>query len=125
MRHLHLTARFWDVVVRTGAVFAIIVVTQICPAFVTPGHAQLSIWDQLQGSTYGSDQAPPPKKAPLDDLRPDSTPWRSDVMLNALSAAIERYQKIVDSGGWPTVPPGRMMRAGDDDPRVPILRKRL
>ena len=52
-------------------------------------------------------------------------PWRSDVMLNAVAAAIERYQKIVESGGWPLVPQGRMMREGDDDPRVPILRKRL
>ena len=46
-------------------------------------------------------------------------------MLNAVSAAIERYQKIVANGGWPLVPTGRMLRVGDDDPRVPILRKRL
>ena len=46
-------------------------------------------------------------------------------MLNAVAAAIERYQKIVASGGWPLVPPGHMMRVGDEDPRVPILRKRL
>ncbi len=61
----------------------------------------------------------------LDDLRPDSTPWRSDIMLNAIAAAMERYQKIVDAGGWPVVPQGHMMREGDDDERVPILRKRL
>jgi murein L,D-transpeptidase YcbB/YkuD len=62
---------------------------------------------------------------PLDDLRPDPTPWRSDEMLAAMQAAIDRYQDIVDRGGWPMVPPGRMMREGDDDDRVPILRKRL
>ena len=39
--------------------------------------------------------------------------------------AIERYQAIAAAGGWPLVPPGRMMREGDDDERVPILRKRL
>ena len=64
-------------------------------------------------------------RKPLHDLRPDATPWRSDVMLDAIAAAIERYEQIVASGGWPSVPQGRMMRAGDDDPRVPILRKRL
>jgi murein L,D-transpeptidase YcbB/YkuD len=62
---------------------------------------------------------------PLDDLRPDPTPWRSDEMLASMQAAIDRYQDIVDRGGWPIVPPGRMMREGDEDDRVPILRKRL
>jgi hypothetical protein len=86
----------------------------------------MTLWDQIQGSfSGGSEQAPVRKKEPLDDLRPDATPWRSDAMLNAVGAAIDRYQKIVDSGGWPQVPPGRMMRSGEDDPRVPILRKRL
>ena len=71
------------------------------------------------------EQRPERKPEPLNDLRPDATPWRSDVMLDAMSAAIEQYQRIVDQGGWPEVPAGRMMRAGDEDSRVPILRKRL
>jgi L,D-transpeptidase YcbB len=62
---------------------------------------------------------------PLDDLRPDPTPWRSDEMITSIKAAIDRYEHIVDKGGWPLVPPGRMMRAGDDDERIPILRQRL
>lgn len=62
---------------------------------------------------------------PLDDLRPDPTPWRSDEMIIALQAAIDRYQHIASEGGWPIVPPGRMMREGDEDDRVPILRQRL
>jgi L,D-transpeptidase YcbB len=101
---------------------------QFVPLFASESHAQISIWDQLQGS-YGSapsNNAPVERKPDqLDDLRPDSTPWRSDVMLNVVSAAIERYEKIVAAGGWPLVPAGRMMREGDDDDRVPILRKRL
>jgi murein L,D-transpeptidase YcbB/YkuD len=127
MRALFSTARYRDVILRSAATIAIAALFQICPQFVTSSHAQVSIWDQIQGSLSGSsaDPAPVRKKEPLDDLRPDSTPWRSDAMLNAISAAIDRYQKIVDSGGWPLVPPGRMMRAGEDDPRVPILRKRL
>jgi murein L,D-transpeptidase YcbB/YkuD len=46
-------------------------------------------------------------------------------MLDAVSAAIGRYEQLVANGGWPVVPVGRMMRMGDDDERVPILRKRL
>jgi L,D-transpeptidase YcbB len=62
---------------------------------------------------------------PPDDLRPDPTPWRSDEMIAAIQAAIDRYQYIVANGGWPYVPPGRMMREGEDDERVHILRRRL
>ncbi len=62
---------------------------------------------------------------PPDDLRPDPTPWRSDEMIAAIQAAIERYQYIVDNGGWPLVPAGRMMREGDEDDRVALLRRRL
>lgn len=65
------------------------------------------------------------RSEPLDDLRPDPTPWRSDEMIVAMQAAIDRYEHIVSAGGWPLVPPGRMMREGDEDDRVPILRRRL
>ncbi len=64
-------------------------------------------------------------REPLDDLRPDPTPWRSDEMIFSMQAAIDRYQQLVASGGWPLIPPGRMMREGDEDERVPLLRKRL
>jgi murein L,D-transpeptidase YcbB/YkuD len=64
-------------------------------------------------------------REPPDDLRSDPTPWRSDEMIASIQAAIERYQSIVASGGWPYVPPGRMMREGEDDERVHILRRRL
>ncbi len=122
------TTRFGTAVLKAAALGLFVAIAQFFPQFVTEGHAQ-SIWDQLQGN-YGSGTAnndAPIEHKPdaLDDLRPDATPWRSDVMLNAVSAAMERYQKIVDAGGWPLVPQGRMMREGDDDERVPILRKRL
>ena len=64
-------------------------------------------------------------REPLEDLRRDPTPWRSDEMIASLELAIERYQGIAAAGGWPLVPLGRMMREGDDDERVAILRKRL
>ncbi len=121
------TARFRETFLRGAVTSAIFAFVQICPQFVVPSQAQMTLWDQIQGSLSGGSAEPTPerKKEPLQDLRPDSTPWRSDAMINAMSAAIERYQSIVDSGGWPVVPTGRMMRSGDDDPRVPILRKRL
>lgn len=122
------TTRFGSLFFKSAALALTVALVQLLPDFATKSHAQ-SIWDQLQRS-YGSDtstNSEPIEHKPdqLDDLRPDSTPWRSDAMLNAVSAAIERYQKIVDAGGWPLVPQGRMMREGDDDERVPILRKRL
>lgn len=127
MRDVNSTTRFQGLVLRTVAVLALWVGLQFCPGVSLPGQAQISIWDQIQGPSYGGgpDDAPARKPEPLDDLRPDATPWRSDVMLDAVAAAMERYQKIIASGGWPLVPPGRMMRVGEDDPRVPILRKRL
>lgn len=62
---------------------------------------------------------------PLDDLRPDAVPMRSDEMIASIEDAIARYQQIAQQGGWPLVTPGRMMREGEDDDRVPILRRRL
>src|SRR5262245_49306463 len=44
------------------------------------------------------------KVQPLNDLRPDGTPLRSQEMIDALEAAIERYQTIVTKGGWPGIP---------------------
>lgn len=127
MRFFRSKARFRETFLRGAVTSAIVAFVQICPQFVAPSQAQMTLWDQIQGSLSGGSAEPAPerKKEPLQDLRPDSTPWRSDAMINAISAAIERYQSIVDSGGWPVVPTGRMMRSGEDDPRVPILRKRL
>ena len=97
---------------------------------IAPAQAQDSWWEGMTGgrdskAARAEAERPEHKAEALEDVRPDATPWRSDVMLDAMGAAIEQYQKIAAAGGWPTVPPGRMMRAGDDDPRVPVLRKRL
>jgi L,D-transpeptidase YcbB len=62
---------------------------------------------------------------PLNDLRSDATPLRSEVMIEALEGAIQRYQAIVANGGWPTIPGTRMIRPEDDDERLPVLRQRL
>lgn len=105
-------------------------------SFVKPAHAQSNWFEGIQGggatdfngrgnSRRSSDEQPERKPEVLNDLRPDATPLRSDVMLDAVAGAISRYQEIVARGGWPMVPAGRLMRVNEDDPRVPILRKRL
>ncbi len=97
--------------------------------------AQTNWWESLTGSgtpdysgrrqEAGERERAARQSEPLDDLRPDAMPMRSDEMITAMEAAIAKYQQIADKGGWPVVPAGRMMRAGEDDDRVPILRRRL
>ena len=101
-----------------------------------PAHAQgpqANWWESLTGSgtpDYSGRRQQERERAArapeiLDDLRPDAMPLRSDEMINAMEAAIEKYQTIAQRGGWPLVPAGRMMREGDDDERIPLLRQRL
>ncbi|MCL4764648.1 MAG: L,D-transpeptidase family protein [Hyphomicrobiaceae bacterium] len=84
-------------------------------------------WESIFDSTAGARRRGPsePRPEALNDLRPDATPWRSDVMLSQMDAVIARYQKIVSQGGWLPVPGGRLLRPGDDDERVPYVRRRL
>ena len=125
MRH-----EIWRLAARGAAFFKGGIAVAALMSGSLPALAQQSWWDNLQtGGPFGSDaptsERPERKVEPLEDLRPDATPWRSDVMLNAMAGAIQRYEQIVASGGWPVVPEGRMMRVEDSDPRVPILRRRL
>jgi murein L,D-transpeptidase YcbB/YkuD len=86
-------------------------------------------WDSVFGNAApryapparSSETAPPQ----LDDLRPGEVPMRSDVMVESMERAIGMYQQIASRGGWPAIPGPRMMRPGDDDERVPLLRRRL
>lgn len=71
-----------------------------------------------------SERTPLPKDD-VNDLRPNTVPWRSDEMLQAIGRAIDRYQEIAARGGWPMIPGDRMLRAGDDDERVAYVRRRL
>ncbi len=65
------------------------------------------------------------QKIKIDDLRPGSVPWRSEESIDAILRAIHRYEKIANAGGWKQITSRRMIRPGDDDPRVPIVRDRL
>ncbi len=60
-----------------------------------------------------------------DDLRTGDLPIRSEAMLAALDLAYGRYKAIAQKGGWPTIPGTRMIRPGDDDDRVLVVRRRL
>ena len=43
----------------------------------------------------------------------------------ALKAELARYRKIAGNKSWPRIPAGEVLKPGMEDPRVPILRKRL
>ncbi|MGE3918362.1 MAG: murein L,D-transpeptidase [Hyphomicrobiaceae bacterium] len=46
-------------------------------------------------------------------------------MLEALDLAYGRYKAIAQKGSWQPIPGTRLIRPGDDDDRVPIVRRRL
>lgn len=124
-----ITRRLMMLTARAG-VAAIVIFSMAALPHPASAQIQNNWWEGIQGSgqpNYDGETRERPARVvePLNDLRTGPIPLRSEEMLDALGQAMERYQKIVDSGGWPIVPPGRMMRAGDEDERVPILRKRL
>ncbi len=92
--------------------------------------AQSNWWEGIRSGGfdgYSDSEAERPQRKPevLNDLRADKTPWRSEAMLEAMSTAIGRLEQLAASGGWPEVPAGKLMRVNEDDPRVPLLRRRL
>ena len=42
-----------------------------------------------------------------------------------LRLALINYRRVGESGGWPAVPEGEVLKPGMEDPRIPILRQRL
>jgi murein L,D-transpeptidase YcbB/YkuD len=79
--------------------------------------------DTLRRAAHGGEQRRQVQE--LNDLRPDRTPFRSQEMIDALEAAIERYQNIVSRGGWPMIPGTRPILPDDNDERVALLYRRL
>jgi L,D-transpeptidase YcbB len=71
----------------------------------------------------GADERKKPET--LNDLRPETTPYRSEIMIEAIDAAIQKYERVAEKGGWPVIPGTRMIRPEDDDDRLPVLRRRL
>ena len=94
-------------------------------------HAGRAWWESLKGfgqpASPGEDERRPVrrKKFPLQDLREGSTPFRSDVMLNQMDAAIKRLAGQARSGRWPRMPKTGMLRPDDDHEAVVPLRRLL
>ena len=93
-------------------------------AAVTPAVAQTGNWPWDRESAVRNAKDEASKKADaLNDLRPNSVPYRSDAMIEAIEGAINRYQVLSEKGGWPMIPGSKMIRPEDDDDRVPALRR--
>ena len=96
-----------------------------------PARAQMEWANKIFGlpttpSSYERRGAPKEgAEAALDDLRTGEQPMRSEAMLEALDLAYGRFKAIAQKGGWAAIPSARMIRPGDDDDRVPIVRQRL
>jgi murein L,D-transpeptidase YcbB/YkuD len=98
-----------------------------------PAAAQEYWWERIPGfgtpggtyASHASERRTREVPAQLNDLRTDQTPLRSEQMLSFLNQAMARYMQIAQRGGWPTIPGNRMIRPGDDDERVPAVRRRL
>ncbi len=98
----------------------------------TPAVAQVgNWWEKILGPTSSNsssarNNSPRPRRVePLNDLRSNQVPFRSDAMVDAIVRAVARYQQIVAKGGWQPIPGTRAMRPGDDDERIPLVRRRL
>ncbi|MEW5964177.1 MAG: L,D-transpeptidase family protein [Pseudomonadota bacterium] len=56
---------------------------------------------------------------------PSNVPWIDPGSERALEQAIRRYRRIAAEGGWPELPGRTVLRLGDSDANVSILRRRL
>ncbi|MEW5729053.1 MAG: L,D-transpeptidase family protein [Pseudomonadota bacterium] len=119
------------------------------PATVSDIERDLLISDAL--ARFGRDLATgrvPPSKT-YGGLGPETRPgFDAAAFLKALSAgkavaaaveplppafagyhrllvALDRYRQIARDGGWPTIPEGPSIKPGDQDDRVPLVRRRL
>ena len=115
----------------TLGVLLVLAMTLIAGREAHAQSSQANWWEGITGFGTPSytdrprTERTPPKPDPVNDLRPGSVPWRSDEMLDNVDRAIAHYLRIAEKGGWPAVPGNRMLRPGDDDERVPALRRRL
>ena len=111
---------------------------QVSPSlrFSTPAQAQdWTFWPQLlPGFASNTPGGVPPEDRrrrraeesdQANDLRQGEMPLRSRDMLATIDDAIGRIERIVADGGWPTIPGTRMIRPGDDDERIPAVRRIL
>ncbi|HVT53798.1 MAG TPA: L,D-transpeptidase family protein [Dongiaceae bacterium] len=67
----------------------------------------------------------PAASAPAPAPKPAATIPAEPPEIHRLTVALEAYRKIAANGGWAPIPDGPKLQAGDTDPRVEVLRKRL
>lgn len=84
-------------------------------------------------------QPPPPPPAPAPAPAPPAAKPAAETppatatppapaeppAIHRITLALEAYRKVAAKGGWPTIPDGPKLQAGDSGPRVQVLRKRL
>jgi murein L,D-transpeptidase YcbB/YkuD len=64
-------------------------------------------------------------KIPVATISQDTRPTLdAGTFINTMRAAWT-YKRIAEAGGWPSLPDGTIMKAGDKGPLVPVLRQRL
>lgn len=64
--------------------------------------------------------------AAANEATPDDAATTTATSASArMEAALKRYRRIVEAGGWPRIEPGPALDPGSDDHRVPALRERL
>jgi len=57
---------------------------------------------------------------------PETSPAPGDLcVLPALEKSLSQYRQLAAQGGWPQVPPGPTLHAGDQNERIPVLKQRL
>jgi murein L,D-transpeptidase YcbB/YkuD len=49
--------------------------------------------------------------------------WQGEIAL--LDKVLRQYRELAQNGGWPTWKPGKILRPGQSDPRIPTLRQML
>lgn len=75
--------------------------------------------DRLAGSGTRVDQPEP------DQARQEQTEAPQASATERMVAALERYRRIAERGGWPQIGAGPALKPGGKDSRVPVLRERL
>lgn len=85
-------------------------------ACLAPLTAALNASDAVAQSAERKRVGPP---------EPSTVPWIVADSERALEQAIRRYRRIAAEGGWPELPARTVLRLGDSDANVSILRRRL
>ncbi|NBJ10854.1 L,D-transpeptidase family protein [Microvirga arsenatis] len=96
------------------------------PAAPAPASTNATLRHKAAASpaTKVSEQPSRPAVLPVNisqDTRPTLDPA---TFINTMRAAWT-YKRIAEAGGWPTLPPGTVLKAGDKSPLVAVLRQRL